>query len=376
MGIATGYLLQRAEHAAAMPACYACFTATPPAAGYRRRVARPVTVLVTSAFIAGAVVLVDPAIARAAVTALFTSEPNRPTISVAAALFPETIPGYNQELGVNLPTVSLAGPAAEGLGIHTGPAFILPTLDVQPGYDSNVLGVRHGPGSATLRTAPAISFDDAGSRARVGAFVGIDNTQYFQTPNQSRTDVTAALGVTAAVGRGVATLAYSHLALHDDPAAIGAIPSSTPTPFAVDDLRASFDLATGRAALRPFLDVSHWSYGQSDIGGVPVDQSYRDRDVLQAGIAGRFNLGERRDLLATVFGGAQRLCARPGGPGGAEFDRSAGAGRGGLRTRRQFAVPRAGRAAVAQLRQRQLPAAAGAGRAGGGHPGRRGGRRL
>jgi hypothetical protein len=248
----------------------------------------------------GAAVLVDPATSHAAIESLFAQQPSRPTISVGAALFPETIPGYNQELGLTLPTVAQLGPASQGLGLRAGPALILPGLAEDTRYDSNVLGVRHGPGSQIVETAPSVTLDADYSRARVGAFVGLDNSEYFQTKNQSHTDFKAALGGSAAIGRGEATLAYSHLSLHDDPTAIGAIPSSTPTPFTLDDIRASFDLAMGRAALRPFVDASRWSYGQSDVGGVQTSQAYRDRDVLQAGLAGRFNLGERRDVLATV----------------------------------------------------------------------------
>ena len=56
----------------------------------------------------------------------------------------------------------------------------------------------------------------------------------------------------------------------------------------------------GRAALRPFIDVSHWVNGPANLGGLSVDQSFLDRNVLQVGVAARYQVGERRDILATI----------------------------------------------------------------------------
>ncbi len=296
------YLELRARHAAAAPVCYTCFEIRQANAIPERSGAAQV-MLAGPPLLLGAAALLNPEAARATIGAVgtfLTTQPARPTVSVATALFPEAVPGYDQEVGLALPSSPVPAALAAGRGVRAGAFVVQPAVTLGGGYDSNVLGVRGGPGGPTITTGASLSLSGDYSRGRLGGFAGVDSTIYPTLPNQTRTDLRLALGTTVAIGRGEATVAFSHLELHDDPAAIGSIPSSTPTPFSVDDIRASVNFVLGRLSLQPFADYSHWSYGGATVGGVTVDQRFRDRDVMQAGVAARFNVAERRDLLASV----------------------------------------------------------------------------
>jgi len=250
------------------------------------------------------VVLAGPEGARAAIGAaigtMLGALPTRPSITVSSTLFPQSVPGFDQEQGLTLPSAPLPDDSVAGRGVRAAGVLIQPSLDIGTGYDSDVLGARGRPGSAIISETPALSLTTEGSVVRVGAFIDAENSTYLNQPRQSRTDFRAALGATADLGRGSVTLGYSHLHLHDDPSAIGSIASSEPTPFDVDDVRLGGSIELGRLSLLPFADYSHWSYGRVRIGGIEVNERFRDRNVLQAGSAARLVIGERRDLLASV----------------------------------------------------------------------------
>jgi hypothetical protein len=57
--------------------------------------------------------------------------------------------------------------------------------------------------------------------------LGLDDTRYLATPQQSRTDATAVFGGTLAVGRDELTLAAAYLDRHEDRTSIDVLPSDT-----------------------------------------------------------------------------------------------------------------------------------------------------
>lgn len=226
--------------------------------------------------------------------------PTQPSIEVSSALFPQAVPGFDQEQGLTLPSAPLAEDSTAGRGVRSGGVFVQPSLDLGIGYDSNVLGARGGSGGAILSQTPAVSLTTQGSVVRVGAFLDAEKSTYLDQPRQSRTDYRAAIGTTADLGKNSLTFGYSHLYLHDDPAAIGSIAAGEPTPYDVDDLRLSGRIELGRLSVLPFGDFSHWSYGHVRIGGIDTDQSVRNRSLIQVGSAARLVIGEQRDLLASL----------------------------------------------------------------------------
>ena len=298
------YLVLRARHASQTPECHRCIlnaTSAPVSPRFR---CRPRLGWIIPAFVTGVIGLAASEGARAAIGAAFGSAlgalPARPSIDLASTLFPQAVPGFDQEQGLTLPSAPPIDDSSAGRGVRAGSVFVQPSLDLGVGFDSNVLGARGRPGSAVVSQAPAVSITTDGSSVRAGAFFDIENATYLDQPRQSRTDFKAAVGATANIGRHSVTFGYSHLRLHDDPAAVGSIASSEPTPFDVDDVRLSGRIELGRLSLLPFTDYSHWSYGSVRIGGIQTDQSFRNRSLLQAGSAARLMIGERRDLLASL----------------------------------------------------------------------------
>ena len=224
--------------------------------------------------------------------------PVRPSVNAITDFFPASVPGFDQELGVTvLSRVQRGAPTGD---IRAGSFIVRPEYDQSVTHDDNVLGFRGSPASWIVHSAPTISVNSDWGRNSLGAYIGLDNGTYLDTPRQSRTDWTAAIGGGLTIGRGEATLAYSHLTLHDDATNIGALPTSTPVPFVVDDVRASYTVPVGRFALTPFVDYAMWRFGTTELGGQPSNQDFRNRDVLQAGLAGKFDLGGGDDLLMTA----------------------------------------------------------------------------
>lgn len=224
--------------------------------------------------------------------------PSLPSVNNIIDLVQTSVPGFDKDLGVEV--LSRPQPLFEPGGIHAGSFVVQPALDESTSYDTNVLGSPRSPSSAILHTAPSLAVNSDWSRNRLGGYISLDNGTYFDTPKQSRTDWTAAVGGGLTIGRGEATLAVSHITGHEDGTDIGAIASSTPVPYSVNDLRSDYTMDLGRLRLTPNIDLSQWRYGTTTIAGLPSDQSYRDRDVLQAGVAARFQTGEEWSLLFTA----------------------------------------------------------------------------
>ena len=223
--------------------------------------------------------------------------PVRPSVSTVTDFFPASVPGLNTDLGVSV--LSRVEPEYQGGGMRAGGFIVRPQEDESISYDSNVLGYRGSPSSWIVHTAPSVAINSDWGRNKLGAYLSVDNGTYLDTPKQSRTDWTAAIGGTYTLGESEASVAYSHLTLHDDATNIGALPTSTPVPFEIDDLRAEYALPIGRFTLTPNVDYSMWRFGTSTILNQPSNQSFRDRDVIQAGMAVKYDLGGASDLLLT-----------------------------------------------------------------------------
>ncbi len=225
-------------------------------------------------------------------------EPQAPSVNAISEFFPPSVPGFDQERGLQLPTLGRA--EDNGTGIWAGSFLIRPALTEGLAYDTNTRGVQGGPGSAYESTSAAVAANSELSRSRWGAYLGVANSTYFDTPHQDSTDWRAALGGGYTIGRGEASLAYSHLSLHEDPTSLGAAASSTPLPFQVDDVRADYSARLGRTALTPYLDFASFHYETATIGGLTSNQRSLDHDVLQAGVAVRYGEMDTRSWLLTV----------------------------------------------------------------------------
>jgi hypothetical protein len=189
-------------------------------------------------------------------------------------------------------------------GIRVDSFLVSPSIEEGVGYDSNVLGGPGSPGSWTLGSHPSVTARSNWSSDSLVGVLGLDDTRYFDTPQQSRTDATVAFGGTLAVGRDVLTLSTAYLDRHEDRAAIDSLPSDTPIQYTVVDARVAYTLALDRLSLTPNFDLSRYQYGNTTIIGVPASQSYRDRDVLNAGVTARYEIMPLQNVLLVLRGTA------------------------------------------------------------------------
>jgi hypothetical protein len=216
--------------------------------------------------------------------------------------FPAGVPGYDTMPGVTV--LTRTRPDYQLPGIPVDSFLVSPSIDESLGYDSNVLGGPGSPSSWTLGTAPTVTVRSDWSRDSVAGVLGLDNTRYLDTPQQSRTDATAAFGGTLAVGRDELTLAAAYLDLHEDRTALDAVPSDTPVAFKLFDTRAGYTVALGQLALTPNLDLSNYQYSNTTILGVPASQNYRDRNVLTGGVTARYEIMPLQNALLVLRGTA------------------------------------------------------------------------
>ncbi len=229
------------------------------------------------------------------------------------ALFPEGVPGYDTADGVTVET--RLHPEQMPLGLREDAFRFTPQLDQGLGYTSNVLPGSNRHGSWQIVTAPSLSMTSDWPRDQIGAAMSAQDTRYLSLPSQNRTDGTVSAGGRIDIGDGRLTLAASHVAAHEDPGTIDTLATDRPIAFQLDDIRASYAVAAGRWAIEPAIDVTHWTYSDTTIMGLPASQAYRDRLVTQAGVTTYYELAPLRKVLLVVRGvGQDYTRAQPNQP--------------------------------------------------------------
>ncbi len=208
---------------------------------------------------------------------------------------PTTVPGFDQSQGVAV--LAQPRPAYEAQGVRQGDFVIQTGIDESFGYNSNLLGTQNALGSVYLETNPVIDIASDWPRNRIGLHASLDNIEDLDAADQSHTDGTVGVGGSYTIGRGDASLGYSHISQHENGTDIGAIASQTPIGYDVDDIRGEFTLVTGRTTITPNVDVADFRFGSATIGAAPVSQSYRDRLVAAVGVTGRYDTGGNAILV-------------------------------------------------------------------------------
>ena len=120
-------------------------------------------------------------------------------------------------------------------------------------------------------------------------------------------------GATVTVGEGRLTLGAAHLSLYQAPGDLDALPTDRPVAYQVNDVRLGYAHTLGRLTLEPSLDTAAWRFGGATVQGVPVGQSYRNRDVIQGGLTIRYEMAPQRDLVLALRGTDQLYVATPQG---------------------------------------------------------------
>jgi len=247
-------------------------------------------------------------------------------------LFPPGVPGYGTEPGVTV--ASRLRPETQPEGVRNGAFILRPAWEQSIGYDSNVLGGPTPLGSWVVGTRPSLLVTSDWSRNALGAYVAADNRSDLNLPAQSRTNWTASLGGSIDIGRDRLTLAAAHIASHQDRTDLDALPTDSPVPFQVNDVRAAYTWSSGRWTVTPNLEFASWNFSNTSIMGVPASQAYRDRNVLQGGTTVSYELSPQRNLVfVTRAIGQNYLHPSPGQPslnstgyqalGGIDYDNDA-----------------------------------------------------
>jgi len=228
-----------------------------------------------------------------------------------SGLFPDGVPGYAAEPGVTV--VSRTHPEFDPQGVQAGSFVLWPQVEETIGFDSNVLGGSPQRGSWTLGTSPSLRVASGWARDSLGAYLGLRHTRFFNLPSQGRTDWTGSVGGQVAIGGDSLTLAVAHLALHEDRTELDALPSDQPIAYGVNDVRAAYAVALNRWTVTPAVDFSTLRFANATILGLPASQSYRDRNVLQGSVIGRYQAAAQRDLVVVLRGvGTFYVSGQPG----------------------------------------------------------------
>jgi hypothetical protein len=235
----------------------------------------------------------------------------RAVAELITGVFPDGVPGYDDDEGVTVET--RLHPEQMPLGLREGAFEFLPQLDESFGYSSNALSGPYRRGSWEIGTAPSLAIASGWSRDSFGALFSVNDTRYLSVPSQDRTDVTAAVGGRLDVGEDKLTLAAAHLVQHEDQAALDTIASDQPIEFQLDDIRASYAMTRGRWSIEPALQATNWTYDNTSIQGVPTSEAYRDRLVVQGGVTVRYELAPLRTVLFVARAIAQDYTQTPPG---------------------------------------------------------------
>jgi hypothetical protein len=243
------------------------------------------------------------------VMALVVCLAGRALAELMTALFPDGVPGYDADDGVTVET--RLHPDQMPLGVREGSFQFLPRLDESFGYSSNVLPGPNRRGSWQVVTAPTLAIGSDWSRDAFGAEVSARDTRTLSLPSQNRTDVTVSAGGRVDIGDDKLTIAAAHLEQHEDRGEINTIASDRPIAFQLDDLRASYGITAGPWSITPNARATNWTYSNTTILGVPANQSYRDRVVVQTGVTVRYEFAPLRSVVLVVRGIGQDYTHTP-----------------------------------------------------------------
>jgi hypothetical protein len=210
-----------------------------------------------------------------------------------------------------LPALTVPRQDVGTAGVHLGTFWITPDLDTSVGYDSNATGQPTPGPSAVTRTDASVAARSDWGRNSVYGYAGVDDSRYWSQPAQNTTDWSALGRGTLDLGRGVASLLVSHLALNETPRDLNVPTLGSPAPYTVDAVRASYATALGPLTVTPGAEYERWRY--SDVAGQTL--TYQDRDVLVGSLTGRYEIAVGRDLLAVLRGvGNTYVNPQPGVP--------------------------------------------------------------
>ena len=208
---------------------------------------------------------------------------------------PATVTGTDVEPGVTV--LSRLRPGYDPMGIHIGNWVLTPVLTETAGENSNVQGYSSGDASAFVDTKATADLASQWLTDHFAADMLVEDVAYLQQAHQSYTNWTTTLSGTHDWGQDSATVAYSHLYIHQIASDFGALQADAPVAYQVDDLRAFTSLVLSRATLTPEIDFQYVRDDDAAILGVPVRLDDQTRTIVTAGAELRYALTDRRALV-------------------------------------------------------------------------------
>ncbi len=215
--------------------------------------------------------------------------------------FPQGVPGYDTGLGVTVQ--SRARDKYVPPGIRLGDIMINSSFNETVGYNSNVTGLQKGRGGLQIDTSLALQASSQWTRDGIFGYLNVGQLNFPQFPSQNQTNWVASLGGVHDFGRDQLSLSYSHFNLQQTAADIAGLNFEVPETFRVDDFRTSYRSDFGRASVTPSLEVTNYTFDQTTDSGILTGQEYRDRIVVRAGTALRYELSAPQRNAVLVFNG-------------------------------------------------------------------------
>ena len=212
--------------------------------------------------------------------------------------FPPIASGYDQQLGVTV--LSRPRTLYDATGIRIGSFLLNPSLGQSLDYNSNPTSSPAASGSVVSTTSAGVSANSLWSRDSLGVSAGVDHVIYASLRDASYTDWNLGLRGGYTIGDGQLTGAFAHQSYHQIGETIGTVRSDTPVADTTDTAQINDTLAFNRIDVSPDFSVSAYRYGTASIGGVRLDQSYLDRNVLAGGITTGYSMTDIGSLLVVA----------------------------------------------------------------------------
>ena len=228
----------------------------------------------------------------------------------AAPAAAQVIDTYFEPYGADIrgtPTLDNSRGAAlsryEAGGVRAGSFIIRPNLLEGFGYNSNVQGFSGGRGSTFIDSNATVQATSDWNRNALSFGVTAEDRRYLDLPKQNFTTWAANLGGTIQVGLDKIDARYDHQNLIQIPGALDFSNVSLPVAYRVDSAQLSYTARTsGRLTFVPEIDVAHYDFDSYSVGNTRIDQTFRNRTVLQGALTTRYQIGAQQDALVVVRG--------------------------------------------------------------------------
>ncbi len=249
---------------------------------------------------AGAGFVLRPGIASIALACLALMAPALAKAQLVDRYFPSGVLGVGAPPGVTV--ASRARPEYDPPGIRLGSFIIRPNLSEGFGYDSAANGLEPARSSGLIQTTASVLAASDWSRNNMSAYLKLDSLSYPELASQSHADLSASLGKDIDLAPGRLTFSVSHLALNQTARDLNTPALDHPGQYSIDNARIGFDTLDGFVVLQPSLQFSAYRYDNVVAAGVPTNQTYRNRDILEGATTVRFGNELLRDFVVVLRG--------------------------------------------------------------------------